>query len=244
MNVATRLTSDQLRLWRAQVGALVSQEVRRVVRPSALGLLILALFPSFIILMHILFDRGHNVDRETHILAGLFQFYYLRVAIFLGGLSLFASLFRREAMQRTLHYVLLAPLRREVLLVGRFLGGLLSCVLVFGLAWLLTTGTMYLHSGAPGWDFLWHGAGLGHLARYLGIIGLACLGFGAIFLALGLLFRNPVLPALILLVIETFGALLPGWLQRLTVTFYLKPLLPFQLPECSAPRMPVRPGDQ
>jgi hypothetical protein len=32
-------------------------------------------------------------------------------------------------------------------------------------------------------------------------------------------------------VIETFGALLPGWLQRLTVTFYLKPLLPFQLPD-------------
>ncbi len=231
MKVTTALTPDRLRLWRSQIGALVSLEVRRLLRPSALGLLILALFPSFVILMHILFDRSHNVEQETTILAGLFQFYYLRVAIFLGGLALFSSLFRREAMQRTLHYVLLAPLRREVLLVGRFTGGLLSCVLVFGLAWLLATGLMYLHSGPQGWSFLWQGAGLAHLVHYLAIIGLACLGFGAIFLALGLLFRSPVLPAMILLAAESFSGLLPGWLQRLTVTFYLKPLLPFQLPD-------------
>jgi hypothetical protein len=38
-------------------------------------------------------------------------------------------------------------------------------------------------------------------------------------------------PAVVLLAAETFSALLPGWLQRLTVTFYLKPLLPLLLPD-------------
>jgi len=229
MTPTTALSAERLRLWRSQIAALIGLELRRILQPMALALLAIAAFPSFIILMHVLFDRGCNVERETSILAGLFQFYYLRVGIFLGCLTYFGSLFRREAMQRTLHYVFLAPVRREVLLVGRFIGSLASCLVIFELAWLLAFFALYLHSGPQGWEFVLHGAGLSHLMHYLGIIALACLGFGSIFLALGLLFRNPVLPAVILLAAESFSALLPGWLQRLTVTFYLKPLLPFPL---------------
>ena len=104
-------------------------------------------------------------------------------------------------------------------------------LLVYGAAWILASATMYGHSGPAGWDFVRHGPGLSHLASYLGILALGALGFGAVFMAVGLTFRNPAVPAVMLLATETFSALLPGWLQRLTVTFYLKPLLPLLLPD-------------
>jgi ABC-type transport system involved in multi-copper enzyme maturation permease subunit len=227
-----RLSGEELRLWRLQLAALVRLEFARLLHPGSVGLAILAVLPAVFILMHVIFDRGPcEVDRETQILAGLFQFFLLRVGLFLGCMASFGGMFRREVMQRTLHHLFLAPMRRELLVFGRFAGAWMTVFLVFSAGWILATATMYGHSGPAGWEFLRHGPGLSHLASYLGILALGTLGFGAVFMAVGLTFRNPAVPAVALLAFETFSGLLPGWLQRLSVTFYLKPLLPLLLPD-------------
>jgi hypothetical protein len=59
---------------------------------------------------------------------------------------------------------------------------------------------------------------------------LACLGFGAIFLALSLIFKNPILPGVVVLLWESFHSVAPSLLQKFSVSFYLKQLCPVTIP--------------
>ena len=61
---------------------------------------------------------------------------------------------------------------------------------------------------------------------YLAVTVLACVGYGAIFLGLSLVIKNPVLPGFLLLLWETFHPIFPSMLQKLSVMFYLKQLCP------------------
>ena len=47
------------------------------------------------------------------IFAGIFQYFYLRLAIFFGCLGMFMYLFTGEMSNRTLHYWFLAPAPRD-----------------------------------------------------------------------------------------------------------------------------------
>src|SRR4030095_16584221 len=141
----------------------------------------------------------------------------------------FLRLVRGEVAERTLHYSFLAPLRREALLVGKFLAGVLTAVLVFGTGVVASVLLMYGHFG-EGRTFLAHGPALAHLRLDLLVVLLACLGYGAVFLAFSLLCKNPVVPAVMLAFWEGANGVLPAWLKHLSVTFYLKPLFPVELP--------------
>src|SRR6185369_16632962 len=93
----------------------------------------LAFAPTAIIMLHGLFDRGRGrMDEDTMVMAAIFQFYYLRLGIFFGAVGIFTRLIRGEMVERSLHYYLLAPVRREVLLVGKFLAGTIRAVTLFG----------------------------------------------------------------------------------------------------------------
>jgi hypothetical protein len=56
------------------------------------------------------------------------------------------------------------------------------------------------------------------------------MGFGAIFLGLSLIFRNPIIPGAFLFGWETVSAVLPAFLQKFSITFYLKNLAPVDIP--------------
>ena len=176
----------------------------------------------------------------------IFQFYYLRLGIFFGCLGLFTRLFRGEMMERSLHHYLLAPVRRELLTIGKFLAGLIISVATFGTAVLLAFVLMYLHFGAEARSFVLSGPGLGHLGSYLLVTALACLGYGSLFLLVGLLARNPILPAVPILIWESMNHILPASLKFLSVIFYLEPLLPVEVPAQQRAahllRHPRRPG--
>ena len=51
---------------------------------------------------------------------------------------------------------------------------------------------------------------------------LACVGYGALFLALGLFLRNPVVPALLVWGWESLNQLLPQGLKYLSVIYWLE----------------------
>lgn len=202
---------------------------RTLFRWRSAWLFFVAFAPAAIVAGHALYDSHHSLEDETLILAGIVQAFYMRVGIFFGCLGVFTSLIRGEVVERTLHYPFLAPIRREVLLVGKFLAGTLITVGVFGAGVFTSFVLLYGHFDA-GRDFVRNGPALAHLGAYLLVTALACLGYGAVFLALSLLFRNPVLPAVIFLVWEGINGALPVWLKHLSVTFYLKPLCPVELP--------------
>jgi ABC-type transport system involved in multi-copper enzyme maturation permease subunit len=222
----------RLVLWRAQVLRLARGELGRVLSPlSGFWLYFLAGMPVLIGLGHVIFSRHCALESDVTVMAVMMHVYFLRMALFFACLGVFTRLFRGEMAGRTLHYLFLAPLRREVLVVGKYVGATLGVAAVFGMGFTATFALLHLHHGAEGWAYVFHGRGLGALGAYLLTLTLASVGYGAIFLTLGLLLRNPAIPGLALLILEIFSGVLPSWLQRLTVIFYLKPLLPIAIPE-------------
>jgi ABC-type transport system involved in multi-copper enzyme maturation permease subunit len=212
-----------------QAWAVTRMELRRSVSWRSLWLFAMAFAPVVIIAAHALEDHTHRLDDETLVLNGIVQIYYVRCGIFFGCLGIFLRLLRGEVAERTLHYLLLAPLRREALLVGKFVAGVITTVLVFGTAVLSSFLLMYGHF-QEGRTFLAQGPALAHLRLDLLVAVLACLGYGAVFLAFSLLLKNPIVPAVALVFWEGVNGALPAWLKHFSVTFYLKPLFPVELP--------------
>jgi ABC-type transport system involved in multi-copper enzyme maturation permease subunit len=222
-------------LRRRQLLAVMRLELRKsLLGLRALWVYFLAFAPSVMAGLHSLraLGGGHEdgLDGDTEVLAGFIQFYYLRVGIFFGALGVFTRLFRGDMNERSLHYTLLVPMRREVLACGKFAAGVVTMTLIFGGAVLATFVATYAHHGRAAVDFVFARGGLAHLGAYLLVTVLAGVGYGALFLLLGLLFRNPVLPALAVLGWESINRILPGALKPASVIFYLEPLLPIEVP--------------
>jgi ABC-type transport system involved in multi-copper enzyme maturation permease subunit len=230
----TRAAAQPWRVWTAQTLYLAKMELRKgFFRRRGLAAMFLAFGPMLLIFFHSLESPGGigcSISEDTRILAAIFQFFYLRVGIFFGTMAIFTWLIRGEMVESTLHYLLLAPLRRELLVIGKFLAGIVTSIAIFGTGVLGSFTLMYLHFGPSGWEFFFQGPGQRHLASYLLVTCLACVGYGALFLALSLVFRNPALPGAILLGWESLSGLLPAALQTLTVTYYLKHLCPVSVP--------------
>ena len=231
------MTSAELwQLRRTQLGTIVRLELgKTLLSLRGLWVYLLAFAPAVIVGLHAIIAAtshhdGHTLEADTEILGVIFQIYYLRVAIFFGCLGIFTRLFRGEMMEKSAHYYLLTPVRRELLAVGKFLAGAIAAATSFGLGMLACFVLMYSHFGAEARAFVFSGPGLGHLGAYLLVGVLACLGYGALFLLIGLLAKNPVLPAIGVLVWESMNHVLPASLKLLSVIFYLEPLLPVSIP--------------
>jgi hypothetical protein len=109
--------------------------------------------------------------------------------------------------------------------------GLLAAAVIFSCSTLLQLVAFYWYFDPNViQDYLFHGNGLLHVAAYLGVTLLACMGYGSIFLAAGVLFRNPLVPTLVVLLWETINGVLPPLLQKCSVIFYLKSLCPVSVP--------------
>ena len=79
---------------------------------------------------------------------------------------------------------------------------------------------------AGGRAYLLGGPGAGQAVTYLGVTLLAVAGYGAVFLALGMLVKNPMIPAAVILGWEWINFLLPAALKKLSVIHYLQSLCP------------------
>jgi hypothetical protein len=175
--------------------------------------------------------EGYNLAEDSIVFAGVFQFFYLRLAIFFGCLGIFMNLFRGEILDKSLHFYFLAPIRREVLMVGKFLAGLLATCVIFVTSEVLQI-VVFTWQFTPNVRdlYLYQNHGLTQAAAYLGVTALACVGYGAFFLAAGMLFRNPILPAAAILVWEGINPFLPALLKKFSVIYYLKSLCPVDIP--------------
>lgn len=222
--------TDSWQLWASQLWAILRIEVRKALwMRRSIWIYVIALGPAIVIGVHALdspLGRHCSISEDTDVLAHIFQIFYLRIAIFFGCMGLFTWLFRGDVLEKSLHYYFLSPVRREILVLGKFLAGVAGSGAIFGLGVLLSFSFMYGHFGPAGREFVFHGPGLGHLLAYLAVTLLGCLGYGSIFLALSLVVKNPILPGIAVLLWETFHAVLPSLLQKLSVIFYLKQLCP------------------
>ncbi len=167
-----------------------------------------------------------NVEKDSAIFATVFQFFYLRLAVFFGCVGIFMNLFRGEMLDKSLHFYLLAPMRREVLLAGKYFAGLFAAVVIFTLGTALQIAALSWHFEPGQVAAYMHATGWSDIASYLGVTALACAGYGSIFLAAGLVFKNPIIPATAVMLWEGINLFLPAALKKISVIYYLQALCP------------------
>jgi hypothetical protein len=171
-----------------------------------------------------------NPLEETRIYAGIFQFFFIRLCVFFGCVLVFINLFRGEMLDKSLHYYFLAPVRREVVVAGKYLAGLLATAVIFGTSVALQNYVWLSHFDEQITQEYLRGDGWYHVLSYTGVTVLACAGYGAVFLAAGVLIRNPLVPAVAMLLWESANPILPTALARISVIHYLKSLCPVEVP--------------
>jgi hypothetical protein len=224
-------------LWLRQVGAIVRLELKKgFLGRRSIWLYLLAAAPLVILFFRWMIPAAvpekADISNGTNFLAVTYQIFLLRIIIFLSCVGIFGNLIRREVLDRSLHYYFLSPLRREILVLAKYVTGLVVAFTIFGGATVAAFVLTYLpHDGHAVQQFLFHGPGLGHLGRYLLVTFLACVGYGAVFLAFGFFFKSPIVPALAMFGWEKVDFLLPPLLKKLSVIHYLKGICPVPIPE-------------
>lgn len=224
-------------LWLRQVGAILRLEVRKnFMGKRAILLYLIAAFP--VLLMAALsVELGSrvgspgNIGEANIIFANLYEGLILRTIVFFGCAWTFMNLFRGEVVDRSLHYYFLAPVRREVLVFGKYFSGIVATMILFTITTAGSLMFLYIGLGSSGMGYLGNGPGKGQALAYLGITWLACVGYGAVFLVIGLFFRNPMIPALLAYGWEFINFLLPPVLKKISVIHYLHSLAPVPVPE-------------
>jgi ABC-type transport system involved in multi-copper enzyme maturation permease subunit len=226
-------------LWLRQIIAIMRIDLRKTFfAKRGLWIYLLAFAPEVPMIGHWIFKpdpsgtyTADTLGQDVQIFAGIFQFFYLRIAIFFGCVGIFSNLFRGEMMDKSLHYYLLAPVRREVLVAGKFLSGLTAAIVIFGGSAILQFPAMFWHHGRELMNaYMFAGPGLSHLVSYFLASVLACIGYGSLFLAAGVLVRNPLIPAALLLVWEGINGFLPALLKKLSVIYWLQSICPVPMP--------------
>lgn len=232
-----RARASSWSLWTRQTVAIMSLEIRKnFLSRRALLLYLMAGLPLVLLSALALFppptDELGTFSEMSMVFAAIYGGLILRTLIFFGCAWVFMNLFRGEVVDRSLHYYFLAPVRREVLVIGKYLSGLIATIVLFSIT---TVGSMFIYYfwlfPSESARFFFDGAGAGQMLAYLGVTILACIGYGAVFLIVGLFFRNPIIPGLMLYGWEWLNFLLPPLLKKISVIHYLHSLVPVPMSE-------------
>ncbi len=179
-----------------------------------------------------LFDAGGEIDGrpvniDGPVIFGLMIWgFYLSFSVPLLGVFYGTSLIADEVEDRTITYLFTRPVPRGAVLVGKYLAylvcaGLLvlpSVVLVFFLVVPLLGGSV--------------GAGFPDLLKDLALLAVGLAVYGALFALVGALFKRPLLTGLVFIFgWEPVVIVVPGYMKRFTVSYYLQGLVPHAMPE-------------
>jgi len=224
-------------LWLRQIGAIFRLEIQKnFLGRRAILIYLIALLPLFPLLVLAVVNPPGNewkdFNQYSMIYAILYNGLILRTVVFFGSAWIFMNLFRGELVDRSLHYYFLSAVRREVLVVGKYVSGLVTSIVLFTTTTVVAMLLLYLpHFYSQSLRYFTEGRGLSQILTYAGITILACIGYGAFFLVVGLFIRNPIIPAVLLYGWEWLNFLLPPLLKKISVIHYLNSLVPVPLSE-------------
>jgi hypothetical protein len=233
MSVASPSRPAGAALWGRQIRAMLGLELRKTfLRLRALPVVVVAFLPAFILLLraasrHLVEGRVQPAAEVALSYGAIYQFFFVRLIVFFGCFAIFTYLVRGEIAERSLHFYLLAPMRREVFLAGKYVAGCLAAGILFTCSLAAQLFLAFVPEVTSGGSaYLFGGPGAGQALAYLGVTWLAVLGYGAVFLALALAVKNPMIPAAAILGWEWLNFLLPPALKKISVFHYLQSLCP------------------
>jgi len=229
------LSESNLSLWLRQLRAIVALDLKKnFFGKRSLLVYLLAIMPIALLVLVALVNpipQGKGGQLVT-VYSIFYNSVILRTIVFFGCAWIFMNLFRGEIVDRSLHYYFLSSARREILVTGKYLSGLLTSVILFTIVTVVCMLLVFFpHYYSSSTRFFLEGAGLSQLFWYVTITILACVGYGAFFLVVGLFVRNPIIPALVLYGWEWINFLLPPLLKKISVIHYLNSLVPVPISE-------------
>src|SRR3977135_1766928 len=227
---------SQWSLWLRQIGAIMRLDLKRnFLGKRAVLIYLLALMPIGLLSLMAIVPPGYawaDFSQYPQLFSVIYNALILRTVIFFGCAWIFMNLFRGEIVDRSLHYYFLSAVRREVLIAGKYFSGLVTSVVLFTTVTVVSMFlTFFAHFFSASVRFFLDGAGIAQLFTYALITILACIGYGAFFMVVGLFFRNPIIPALVLYGWEWINFLLPPLLKKISVIHYLNSLVPLPFSE-------------
>ena len=171
--------------------------------------------------------EGRPVTVDGPVIFGLMIWgFYLRLAVPLLGMFYGTALIADEVEDKTITYLFTRPVSRGAVLVGKYLAylgctGLVvlpSVMLVFFLVVPLLGGSI--------------GAGFPSLLKDLGLLAVGLAVYGAVFALVGAWFKRPLLTGLVFIFLwEPIVVVVPGYMKRFTVSYYLQGLVPHAMPQ-------------
>lgn len=226
-------------VWRRQVFSIAWIELRKALfsrRAFSCYALISVPIIVFLVAAFEVNDNGsptfESIENARRIFGFMFSSLFIGGVLFLGNAAIFTALFRGEMLDRSIHYYLLSPVRREILVLAKYLAGLTCSVVMFGLCTVICFFLMYVPFGLEQFiTDISNGIVTQQIGLYLGIVILGSMGYGAVFMATGLLFKNPLIPMIVVAGWEMLHFILPPALKLFSIIFYIKGLLPIPLDE-------------
>jgi hypothetical protein len=157
---------------------------------------------------------------------GMIWLLYLRFIVPVLGAFYGTSLISDEVEDRTITYLFTRPIARGSIVVGKYLAYLACTVLVV----LPSVMAVYLLMTPIG------GGSIGEtfplLATDLGLLELGLAVYGAVFAFVGARVPRPLVAGLVLVFgWEQVALIVPGYLRRFTVAYYLQSLVPHAMPQ-------------
>lgn len=154
---------------------------------------------------------------------------YIRFIIPILGVFYGTALIADEVDDKTITYLFTRPIPRSAVLLGKYLA-YLACTVLLVLPSVMLVFFLIVPTG---------GGSIGHafpsLLKDFGMLAAGLLSYGAVFAFVGARLKRPLVVGLVF----AFGwepgvMLLPGYLKRLTVAYYLQALVTHQMPQNSA----------
>ncbi|HXT71937.1 MAG TPA: ABC transporter permease [Vicinamibacterales bacterium] len=152
---------------------------------------------------------------------------YIRFIVPVLGVFYGTSLIADEVEDKTITYLFSRPIPRGAVLMGKYIAYLVCTVFVvlpsIALVWMLVVPI----NGSLGPSFP-------DLLKDLGLLALGLAAYGAVFAVAGAALKRPLLIGLLyVLGWEPLVMLIPGYLKRLSVAYYLQGLVPQAMPSNS-----------
>jgi len=154
---------------------------------------------------------------------------YLRFIVPVLGVFYGTSLVADEVEDRTITYLFTRPITRGAVVLGKYMAYLAATVLVV----LPSVMAVYFLVVPIGAGTL--AASFPALLMDLALIGIGLAAYGALFAWVGAQFKHPLVTGLVFAFGWEQGILLvPGYLKRLTIAYYIQGLAPHALPQDNA----------
>jgi hypothetical protein len=148
---------------------------------------------------------------------------FLRFIVPVLGVFYGTSLIADEVDDRTITYLFTRPVPRGAVLIGKYLA-YLACTTLVVLPSIMVVYFLLV-------PFAQVAATFGQLLKDLGILAIGLSVYGALFALVGALLKRPLLIGLVFAFgWEQMVLLMPGYLKRFTLAYYLQGLVPHAMP--------------